>query len=203
MSESLETVDAERFQLIWKIVEEIGVQERHFNELQSGYRNMASAWLGATFAGFGFVATHTLGIPVDRELLVAGVAAAGAVGIGLLWVLDLLVYHRLLQSCFVEGLVLEKNYPWMPPVRHNMWATQRHVGVIPRVVGFYLVPISLLILIAGGSVSLWADHRLGTLAASLCAVATIAAAALAGRFVQNKTASDDGLGPRLKAAFEA
>jgi len=34
--------------------------------------------------------------------------------------LDLLVYHRLLDACFIEGLFLEDRYPLLPPLRHNM-----------------------------------------------------------------------------------
>jgi hypothetical protein len=34
--------------------------------------------------------------------------------------LGLLVYHRLLDACFIEGLFLEERYPWLPPLRHNI-----------------------------------------------------------------------------------
>lgn len=45
MEKSIESVEKETFDRIWKIIEEIGEQERHFNNIQARYRNMASAWL--------------------------------------------------------------------------------------------------------------------------------------------------------------
>lgn len=74
MQDTLESVDKETFERVWKIASEIGVAERHFNDLQTGYRNMASGWLLATFGGIGFAVTQTLHIGFDRELLVAAIA---------------------------------------------------------------------------------------------------------------------------------
>ena len=43
---------------VWRMLLELGVQERHFNELESRYRTLASTWLLATFAALGFIATQ-------------------------------------------------------------------------------------------------------------------------------------------------
>lgn len=200
MHQTVESVDRETFERVWKIVEEIGVQERHFNGLQTGYRNMASAWLLAAFTGIGFVFSDKLNFPTYRELVVAAIAAAAAIGIALLWVLDLLVYHRLLQSCFIEGLVLEERYPWLPPVRDNMMKTQKSEGVLFRVVGFYLGPIVLLVLIAAGASAFWSYchnwPRMGTFLAG----AGIVAAIVAGISIRVKTADSQVLEERLAAA---
>lgn len=182
----LRNIDAKTFERVWKIVEEIGVQERHFNDLQTRIRSMASLWLLSTFAAIGFLATQDLKLVVPRELLVAIVAVAGCVGIVLLWVVDLLVYHRLLDSCFVVGLGLEKRYPWLPPFRTNMMRTQGERGVLFRVVGFYVGPVVLLILVSGGALSLWLSG-LHPIPAVLCVVVTIAIAALVGRGMPRKT----------------
>src|SRR5262245_38062724 len=103
MRETLDRVDDKLFDRTWKLITEIGVQERHFNGLQSTYRNMASGWLLATFGGMGFALTQK--ITVDYELLLAAMAVAGSAGIVLLWTLDLMVYQRLLDACFAEGVV--------------------------------------------------------------------------------------------------
>ena len=187
MEELLGSVPDQKFAQVWKVVEEIGVQERHFNQLQSTYRNMASAWLAATFAGFGWAFSQSGKVFIDRDLMIAGISAAGAVGIGLLWILDLLVYHRLLDACFVEGLSLEKTFAWLPPIRSNMMATQGGRGVLFRTVGFYLAPIILLIAIAGSSLSLWLYSHAGVLAASLGLLLTLAGAVLAARLIQTRT----------------
>ena len=55
MNMDIVEVKKETFDRIWKIVEEIGEEERHFNDIQVRYRNMASAWLLATFGAIGFV----------------------------------------------------------------------------------------------------------------------------------------------------
>ena len=137
MNERIESVDKDTFDKIWKIVEEIGEEERHFNDIQARYRNMASVWLLATFGGIGFIISEKISINIEQELLIAGIAAAGCIGMALLWVVDLLVYHRLLDSCFIEGLILEKKYPWLPRFRTNMMKTQEGEGVLFRVVGFF------------------------------------------------------------------
>jgi hypothetical protein len=75
---------------------ELGNYERHFNEMQSRYRALASTWLLATFVGGGFILSQkTFEVPLSRDLAVATLALFGAFGIGLLWNLDLMVYHRL------------------------------------------------------------------------------------------------------------
>ncbi len=187
MEELLGSVPDQKFSQVWKVVEEIGVQERHFNQLQSMYRNMASAWLAATFAGFGWAFSQSGQTFIDRDLMIAGISAAGAVGICLLWILDLLVYHRLLDACFVEGLTLEKAFPWLPPIRRNMMATQRGQGVLFRTVGFYVAPILLLIAISGGSTSRWIYGHFGPIAGSIGVLVTLGAAVLTGRFIQKRT----------------
>ncbi len=196
MQKNIEEVDNDTFDRIWKIVQEIGEEERHFNDIEARCRKMASAWLLATFAAIGFVISETISIDIDQELLIAGIAGAGSMGIALLWVVDLLVYHRLLDSCFIEGLILEEKYPWLPPFRNNMMKTQKGEGVLFRVVGFYLGPIVLLILVAGGSLSLWLGSEHWVLAI-VCLVLTIVVGILVGYLILSKTENTDAIERRL------
>ena len=39
----------------WDVLKELGESERHFNNLETEYRKLASIWLLAGFAGIGFV----------------------------------------------------------------------------------------------------------------------------------------------------
>lgn len=185
--ETLKSVDDKTFDRIWLLFVFIGEEERHFNELQATYRTMASGWLLASFAAIGFVISEVIHIGVPSELLVSGIAVAGGVGIWLLWVVDLLVYHRLLDACFIEGLKLEKTCPWMPPFRHNMMSMLQEQGVLSKVVGFYLGPIILMMLTAGGSLALWLYRGHNSLGALLVAVGTLVVAALATRWTVQKT----------------
>lgn len=134
---------------------ELGNYERHFNEMQSRYRAPASTWLLATFVGVGFILSQeTLDVPVSRELAVAMLALFGAFGIGLLWNLDLMVYHRLQDAVFAAGLRLEINNRQLPPVRRNMMRTGIH-GVLPRVISFYLGASGVLLLISLTGFVVW------------------------------------------------
>lgn len=178
--------DKATFDRVWQIITEIGIQERHFNELQTQYRNMASKWLLATFAAIGFVISKVILINITMELLVACIALAGFIGIILIWILDLLVYHRLLEACFIEGLVLERQYSWLPPIRHNMMDTMRGEGVLFRLIGFYIGSTTLLILIAGIAASSALTPNYSQFAI-LALVLTIIIAFLIARLIQKKT----------------
>ena len=180
---------------VWKVIVELGQNERHFNQLQHQYRMMASTWLLAMFGatGFAFSQEH---LSVPRELVVAIIGLAAAVGVTQLWNLDLRVYHQLLDSCFVEGLRLERACPWLPQMRSRMIGTQtpdsgqrsvplppaspdarpsRPAGVLARVVWFYMVGVSvaLLTMFIGFGLSLGpaaSDTRLLGLAATAVTV---------------------------------
>lgn len=110
----------ERFGAVWAIVQECGNAERHFNQLQSAYRGLASTWLLATFAGVGYLFSKDSRFP-DPYLMGASVFLAGGVGIRLIWMLDLGVYHQLLIAVFQEGYRLEKFFDWLPGLRTNMF----------------------------------------------------------------------------------
>ena len=201
MNERIESVDKDTFDKIWKIVEEIGEEERHFNDIQARHRNMASVWLLATFGGIGFIISEKISINIEQELLIAGIAAAGCIGMALLWVVDLLVYHRLLDSCFIEGLILEKKYPWLPRFRTNMMKTQEGQGVLFRVVGFYLAPIVLLILVAGSSLALWLGSKHWLLSLT-CFILTIVVGIFSGYLIRTKTENTVAIEKRLKELTE-
>ena len=133
----------------WSTIIEIGLQERAFNTLQANYRALASTWLLATFGGVGFMWSLRpdpklpLPIPVDVVILFIGVA--GAVGITLIWLLDLIVYHQLLEVVFWTGLAVELEHPEIPPMRVLMRATE---AVSPKVERFYLAMLAAPLLIA-------------------------------------------------------
>jgi hypothetical protein len=139
---------------IWRIYCELGEIERHFNNLQSNYRALVSTWLLAAFAGIGFVLSKELTPSIPRELFVFGIGVGTSIGIYLLWVLDLLVYHRLLDAAYIEALNLERSYKWLPPYRINIRVL---LGgkLLPKVVCFYLVSTGIMASIGGLGITLW------------------------------------------------
>jgi len=44
-----DTSSKDLFELAWKIVQECGEEERHFNQLQSVYRGLVSTWITRRF----------------------------------------------------------------------------------------------------------------------------------------------------------
>jgi hypothetical protein len=170
-------VDAEEFDQAWKVFCEIGQLERHFNELESRYRALASTWLLATFAGAGFVLSQQLlNLPFDRLVLVAVLALAGATGITLLCTLDLMVYHQLLEAAYLEGLKMENTYQWLPRVRSNMMQAMKKRGLLARIVLFYVFGDAILLLTGGTALTAWMWKRslwLGLAGASGTLVVTI------------------------------
>jgi hypothetical protein len=137
---------------VWEMYKLLVAQCEHFNKLESTYRALASTWLLAAFAGIGFVA-RDLRDP-DRLGLIAAVSTAGALGIVLLWVLDLLVYHRLLNAAFYEQYNLEAKHYWLPQLAHSMFAFSGKSGVASKLVWFYVVTYQVLALAAAASLSL-------------------------------------------------
>jgi hypothetical protein len=185
--ETMTTVSSETFDRVWRACEEFGVAERHFNELESRYRTFASTWLLATFAGVGFVLSEqVLTLHIDRLLLVAGIGLAGAVGIALLWNLDLMVYHQLLAANFHAGIALERANPWLPQVRTNMLESQGGRGVLPRVVWFYIGGVLAPLTIAVAALVAW-GFKHGPLVALAMAVVTVSAAVTLVAYIYTST----------------
>jgi hypothetical protein len=121
-------------QIAVSLLSEISRSEEHFNTLEASYRKLASSWLLGAFAAMGFIATAK-DLPVPSGLTIFLIAVAASLGIQLLGTLDMVVYHRLLLSHFLEGLRLERMHPSLPQVRGNM-ISQGSTGA--RVRFFYL-----------------------------------------------------------------
>ena len=136
--------------------EEMGRGERHFNELQAGYRKLASSWVIALFGAFAFLFFPTgdsnsrLGTDAAMIFTLA-LALVALAGIAAIWILDLLVYHRLLLAYFFAGQKLENDYSWLPRVRNNMSALNSSWPVLKKVVLFYAVCLAVCIGIGFGS----------------------------------------------------
>jgi hypothetical protein len=182
---------------VWKIVLELGQQERHFNQMQHQYRLLASSWLLAMFAGIGFSLSQA-NFAVPAEFAVAVIGLAGALGLTQLWSLDLRVYHQLLDGCFVQGLDLEVAHPWLPQARLAMMQSQddspaapgpaaqrplpaatqtrpsRPAGVLARVVSFYIMGTSVALLASFAGMAAAAGKKTADPGMALSAVAAVA-----------------------------
>ncbi|HWY21094.1 MAG TPA: hypothetical protein VNX26_07725 [Candidatus Acidoferrum sp.] len=128
------------FESVWKIVQECGEEERHFNTLQSVYRGVASSWLLATFGAVGILLFDKDG-HVAHPWMSGAICILGALGICLLWMLDLHIYHRILEAAFDQALALEKKFPWLMQLRNTAQNYTKN-RVRDRLAWYYLLTSS-------------------------------------------------------------
>lgn len=130
---------------IVSIYAELGNYERHFNQIQSGYRTIASQWLLAAFGAIGYLLVQDGTGSFTPETLAAFVSFLASIGLLLLWNLDVNVYHRLLVASFNAGLAFEQNHG-LPNIRSNMNLAKKHVSTGLR--SFYLLAVIVMLAIA-------------------------------------------------------
>jgi hypothetical protein len=168
---------------IFKAYCELGQIERSHSNIQSSYRTLASTWMLAAFAGIGVVISTKgeFAFPIPREFLVVVIALAGAIGLGLLWVLDLLFYQRLLDAAYIEAKDLEDRHRWLPQPRKTMRKLLGGKGL--RIVLWYYIALIEVMVFIGGVGWIWLfwplktgkllELRTGPLAV-LCVIAFLA-----------------------------
>ena len=141
------------FDQLMEIYNHIGEEERHFNTLEMEYRKLASQWLLVSLGAIGFILSKQELVPINIWALVIGICMAASVGILVLWLLDLKVYHELLHGAFREGVLLENEFEILPQIRNNMVKSQSGGDIISKVILYYFFSILLLIVIA--NISVW------------------------------------------------
>jgi len=148
----------DKFERYWKLSE----MEERFNSSSGGIRGLTSAWLLASLGAIGWLFSsfnhETWLLPLG--FLIVVVTTLGCIGLITLWVMDQLVFHRLLSSVFLVGLKIEKDDPEIPPIRSMMMKTQEGFGTHRWERVFYLTPIFVLTIISvvvlvGGSTDLF------------------------------------------------
>ena len=154
-------------------LDRLTASEKHFDGMKSTCRALASTWLLATFGALGFVLTEDLHGVLSLKVIALGLGMCGATGIFLLWMLDLLVYHRLLDASFMEGLRLEAGFPQAPQVRHRMVASQPGGQTTFYEVWFYIGGVAAPIVISG-ALFVHASFADGAIA-GVCALVGLAA----------------------------
>lgn len=142
------------FDQLMAIYNHIGEEERHFNTIEMEYRKLASQWLLVSLGAVGFILSKKELVPINSWGLVIGICLAATVGILVLWLLDLKVYHELLHGAFKEGVLLENEFPQiLPQIRNNMVKSQTGGDIITKVILYYFFSVLLLVMIA--NISVW------------------------------------------------
>jgi hypothetical protein len=140
---------------------EFGAYERHFNQMQSVCRGFASTWLLATFGGIGYAMWNqqfTVYAVGERTAAASLVALAGGTGIFLLWLIDIVVYHRLLVAVTYESSDLETKSGFklrtyfenatQAPVRVLRFELLKGEGARKIIAIFYWLPSAFLLAMA-------------------------------------------------------
>lgn len=136
------------FDEVMKLIQHIGDEERHFNSLELEYRKLTSQWLLVSIAAMGFIFTQQKNLPFNAWIIVAALCAASSIGIFVLWMMDVKVYHELLHSVFRHGVMLEmKHDNLLPPMRIEMVESQTGGDILKRVKYFYFYSILVLLTI--------------------------------------------------------
>jgi len=120
------------------IIRLITDSEHHFNDLCFKIRTLASTWLLATFAGVGFVLTGQGDFVFAKTTVVILICWAGAVGVFVLWILDLQVYQKLLNTWFDARKEIEEESLYLPNMWERMRATQPG-GRAANLIRFYYI----------------------------------------------------------------
>src|SRR5437867_11999155 len=132
----------------WKLAD----WEQQFNTIPVAMRGLASGWIVGAFGAMGWLlqAAAAEGLLLPRILLLFAIALMATLGLSLLWILDQMVYHRLLDSVFLVGLKMEYDHRELPSIRAMMMASAEGTGMSTWISVYYWVPISGYVLIASG-----------------------------------------------------
>jgi hypothetical protein len=153
----------DKLECYWKLSE----MEARFNSSAAGVRTLASGWLLAALAALGWLLdpSKPSSWVIPLGLLLIAVCLLGVAGVATLWVLDQLVFYRLLGSVFLVGLKMESAEPTLPPIRALMMKTLEGKGTYRWELFFYLGPLvvfvllSAIVLTAGADSLFFASHH--------------------------------------------
>ena len=123
----------------WKIAE----MEQRFNATQSGVRALASTWMLAAFGAIAVLIRTEEGVTwfFHGQMLIVVVSTMASLGLFTLWIVDQIVFQRLLNSAFLVGLKLEHDIRTLPPIRSVMMYAAEGVGMSRWLRLFYFVPM--------------------------------------------------------------
>ena len=105
--------------------------------VENEIRKLASIWLLATLGAIAFIvkliyldgAGDSSSTQIDAKILIALVSFMGTLGLLVLYILDQMVYHRLLNAVFLLRLRMEYCHSFIPPIGTLMMLFSRKRGM--------------------------------------------------------------------------
>lgn len=126
----------------WKLSE----LEQGFGGQQASVRLLSSTWMLASFSGTGLLLQQpnpasaiNWSVPVPTLILL--ISAMSFMGLLVLWIIDQLVFQRLLNSVTLMCLKMEFDNPELPRTRSLFMASAEDIGMGRWIMLFYLVPM--------------------------------------------------------------
>ncbi|TET67939.1 MAG: hypothetical protein E3J56_12105 [Candidatus Aminicenantes bacterium] len=133
---------------LYEKYQQIKEYEHRFNTIESEIRKLASGWLLVALGAIAFIVRGaylknggTSSLMMDPKILISIVCLMANFGLLILWILDQMVYHRLLNSVFLLGLRMEYLHDNLPPIRTLMMLFSRKRGMAKYLRLYYLVPM--------------------------------------------------------------
>ena len=125
-----------------EIYKELGAYERHFNQIQNVFKGLASTWFFGGFAAIGFLYSSKLveSFPAKLDLASSLVTLTVATGIVLFWMMDVMVYHKLLRAVVKKSELLEESELVFPDLRKTMADYTATLNVRRAISIFYVTP---------------------------------------------------------------
>lgn len=125
--------------------------EQGFGGQQANIRLMASTWMLTSFAGIGFILQRSeesvAGWLISSiPILICIISTMAFTGLFVLWVIDQLIFQRLLNSVTLMCLKMEFDNPSLPRTRALFMASAENVGMSYWFRLFYLLPMTGLVL---------------------------------------------------------
>lgn len=168
---------------------QIGEEERHFNNLQKEYRLLSSKWLLAALGAIGYLLQADHNVLFNNWLLVGFIGFVGNIGIFLLWVMDIRVYHRLLNAAFLQGIEMEESHSWLPKVRTNMILGYNKGDVVDNTGLYYICSCLLLLLIATLAIAYYMYSSNNMAGLTVFSIAGLGFCAMQARYMHKKGAN--------------
>jgi len=107
--------------LYYGINSKLRVYQYHYNASKVKNKLVSMTWIIASFVGFGYLLSgQEVGLPLNTLTTISLLACLSTIGLMLLWFLDVVVYHRLIESIFTEQLILEDTFPGLSSTHHHM-----------------------------------------------------------------------------------
>ncbi len=132
----------------WQKIQLITSAEHHFNDLCFKIRILASTWLLACMGGVGFLLSKTINVDLQTNQLLILLCWVGAIGTMVLWVLDLLIYQKLLNAWFSSREKIEHRNTDFPQIFREIKATQPGGRASNLIRVFYIALVSLPLFIS-------------------------------------------------------